>query len=468
MSNQSFSKIVIVCLLLVFTSCFQDEDDSNSFIFSELSPTDINNPNPFNGSMSAIATIPYSSINANKYTIELDRWDISNNRSNPVETTDNIQAAIDWAVSEGFGQICLPAGHYLIGKYGNDIYQAGIELDSNVAFLLDKDAVIEMAPNDKWNYCAISVRNATNVVISGGTLLGDRDNHTYTPRSSDGSIVHDEGHLICIEGESQNVTVENVVLGKANGDGILMVGSPSSSLEQNLKNITIRRNNFSDNRRQGISLVGSADVLIENNEIHHTNGTSPQFGIDLEGAGRINRDIIIRDNYFHNNRGGDIVNTDGKNVLVERNILLQGDDSRYIDGPIVYWKNADWTIRDNSITMRTTSVNNWNGIIMYSNDNPKTNPATTYIYDNTCNNCGFYMYKGADLEITNNYFNNGHLAFYQMENLKLVDNKVEHPNQCWAYRFLQVKGEANGNTYNNEDFEIPLQTDTFWDGCWIN
>ncbi|QCE42851.1 right-handed parallel beta-helix repeat-containing protein [Psychroserpens sp. NJDZ02] len=456
-------------LLLSLSSCFDDLDDATeATVITPLSPTDSNNPNPFSGVMAPIEIMPYASISTNRYCIDLQVWDIPNDRREPVKTTDNIQAAIDWAVAEGYGEICLPAGHYLIGKYGNDIYQAGLVLESNTAFLLDQNAVIEMAPNDKWNYCAIAVRGKSNVVISGGTLLGDRDGHEYTPRTSDGATAHDEGHLICIEGESEFVTVENVTLGKANGDGVLMVGSPNGSAEQLLRAIEIRRNNFSDNRRQGISLVGSSEVLIENNEIHHTNGVSPQFGIDLEGAGRLNENVTIRTNYFHNNRGGDIVNTDGKNILVEDNILLQGDDSQYIDGPIVYWKNADWTIRNNSITMRTVSVNNWNGIIMYSNDNPKTNPATTFIYNNTLNNCGMYMYKGADLEITDNFMDNGHLAFKEMTNLTLENNAVDHPSECWAYRFLEVSGSATGNTYNGAPFDIPLQENTPWDGCWIN
>ncbi len=463
----TIKKIIVLSLFVSVFSCFEDIDDGTRQDTTPLSNTDPNNPNPFNGVLSAIEAMPYGEISDSKYVIELDRWDIPHNRTNPEKTTDNIQKAIDWAVAEGYGQICLPKGHYLIGKYGNDIYQAGIELKSNMAFLLDKEATIEMAPNNKWNYCAIAIRNETFVVVSGGTILGDRDNHEFTPRTSDGSVVHDEGHLICIEGESTFVTIENMVLGKANGDGILIVGSKRGE-EQKLKDIVIKRNNFSDNRRQGVSIVGGKDILIVDNEIHHTKGTSPQFGIDLEGAGRTNENVTIRQNYFHHNTGGDIVNTDGRNVLVENNILTQGVESKYIDGPIVYWKNADWTIRNNEITMLTPSVNNWNGIIMYSNDNEKVNPATTYIHDNTLYNCGMYMYKGADLEIKNNVMDNGHLAFWKMTNLTLENNKVDHENKCWAYRFLEVSGKANGNTYSGDPFEIPLTPNETWDGCWIN
>ena len=466
MKFQSYNLLVI---LTIFLSCSESEPIASPIEKPKesivITPSDPSNPNSVIGPMDPIAEIPYASIPNKEYTIDVNQWDIPTDRRDPVKTTDNLQKAIDWAAEEGFGIIKLPQGHYLIGKEGNEIYQAGVRLKSNMALLLDKEAKIEMAKNNKWNYCAISVKNLKNVVISGGTIIGDRDNHIYTPRK-DGATAHDEGHLICIEGESQFVTVENTVLAKANGDGILTVGSKKGE-PQKLSDIVIRNNNFSDNRRQGISLVGAKDILIENNEIHHTKGIAPQFGVDLEGAGRINKDIIIRNNYFHHNTGGDIVNTDGRNILVENNILMQGEGSRYIDGPLVYWDRADMTIRNNNITMLTTSVNNWNGIIQYSNGNLEANLNTTYIIGNTCNNCGFYMYKGADLVIKNNHLKKGHLAFKEMDNLILENNKVEHPGKCWAYRFLEVTGDASGNTYNGEPFDIPLEEDEPWDGCWI-
>lgn len=456
---------LLYCLIVFYISCGKETNiNLGQEGTIQLSESDANNPNPFNGVMSAITTLPYSQIPNKVYTIELERWDISNNRTNPEKTTDNLQKAIDWAVEEGYGIIKLPKGHYLIGKYGNQVYQAGITLNSNMAFLLDKDAIIEMAPNNKWNYCAIAIREKSHVVISGGLIIGDRDNHIYTPRESDGSKVHDEGHLICVENESEYVTIQNTTLAKANGDAILLVGQRGEG--SSVKYITIKRNQMTNNRRQGVSIVGGEHVLIEDNEIHHTNGVSPQFGIDIESLIYKSEDIIIRKNYFHNNRGGDIVNTDGKNVLIENNILTQGEESNYIDGPLVYWKKADLTIRNNTITMRTASANNWNGIIMYSNDRPKTNPATTYIYDNTLNNCGMYMYKGADLVIRNNYMNHGHLAFKEMKNLTLLNNKVEHEKECWSYRFKEVSGRASGNTFNGEPKDIPL-SDEPWNDCWL-
>lgn len=464
--NSLKKSIWLLCCILCFSSCYNDANDSEIVITDEdTNPSNYNDTDDSLPDVSdAITTIPYAQISSNKYVIELDRWDIPNNRTDAVKTTNNLQKAINWAVQQGFGLIYLPKGHYLIGKYENDIYQAGLELNSNMAFLLDKDAIIEMAPNNKWNYCAITVTEKAYVVISGGTILGDRDKHIYTPTSS-GATAHDEGHLICIQNESEYVTVQNVALSKANGDAILLVGQKGAG--SSVKHITIKKNNISNNRRQGVSVVGGTDVLIEDNEIHHTSGVEPQFGIDIESLSYNSENITIRNNYFHHNKGGDVVNTDGKNVIIENNTLEQGSGSSYIDGPIVYWKKGDLTIRNNTITMTSVSANNWNGIIMYSDDSIKTNPATSYILDNTLNNCGIYMYKGADLVVKRNYMKNGHMAFWKMSNLTIENNMIEHPDKCWAYRFLEVKGSASGNTYNGETFNIPLKTTTAWNGCWI-
>jgi len=411
-------------------------------------------------------------VQGNVYTIELGRWNILNNGAgNTTNNTNNIQSAIDWALAEGFRTIRLPAGEYLIGKYGNEVYQAGIVLKDNMIFELDENAVIQMAQNNKWNYCVLDVTNRENVIIRGGAIVGDRDNHIYTPRPSDGSIVHDEGHLICIKA-SQYVLVENMHLSKANGDGILLVANSSTSV----LDTTIRNNEFDNNRRQGISIVGAIRLLIANNEIHDTHGTPPQFGIDIESLSYESRDIQIRGNLFYANGttstainygGGHIVNTDGRNVLIEYNTMEQRGIGSGTDGSIVYWKNADQTIRYNYIKVRELTVNLKVGIIGYSNSSPKINPATTYIHDNFCDGCGFYMYLSADLDIRRNTLTDGYLAFRDFTNLTLIDNHVDSTlNSCWAFRFRDVYGYASGNTYFGNPFDLPLNTTIPFEYCW--
>ena len=468
--------VFFYALLLLVTACEKDPGDYKRAIEGEeiiqviVDTTNIDIPDPVPDSVVPVTpitpevAIPYSQIPQAIYEIDVLTWDIPNDRTQPEKTTNNLQAAIDWAVANNFGQIKLPAGHYLIGKPYSSNYQAGIELHTNMAFILDDNAIIEMAANDKWNYCAIAITEKNYVFITGGTIVGDRNNHIYTPDPSTGATAHDEGNLICIQNESRFVTIQNTTLRNANGDGILLVGQKGAGSSVN--DIHILENNFDNNRRQGISIVGGVDILIENNEIHHTNGISPQFGIDIESLIYTSKDIVIKENYFHHNQGGDIVNTDGRNVSVTNNILEQGDGNTYIDGPLVYKKKGDWRVENNEITMNSGSVNGYLGLVLYTNESPKTNPAYSFINNNICNNCGFYFSNTADLILIGNVFNNGYLSFENVSNLGLEANKVTYPDDCWAYQFRNTSGAAEGNTYNGEPKYIPLSSEP-WDGCWI-
>jgi len=400
----------------------------------------------------------------NEYIIELNRWQIPSNRSNPIRTTDNLQAAIDWAKEQGFNRIVIPDGHFLIGKYGNAIYQRGIELDGDTELILSSNTIIEMAPNDKWNYCLIAVNRKSNVIIRGGTLRGDRYQHTYTPRASDGAIAHDEGHGICLQGNTGKVLVEKMLIENLTGDGLLLVTE--------IEDVTIRNNEIRNNRRQGVSIVGGTRIAIINNEIHHIRGTSPQFGIDIEGAGRIDKDILIRKNSFHHNRGGDIVNTSGKNVFIIDNVLDQGSpgfENRYIDGPLVTWERTDNVIAHNIITMYDRSVNGLLGYIQYSGDRDN-NSQTTYVHDNVCNGCGMYMYDASDADIRRNKFKGYFLALVNFKNATVIDNEVTYgppgsPRYCWDYRIRSTTGIARGNTLEGEPFNLPLSSTPWTSRC---
>lgn len=396
-----------------------------------------------------------------EYIIELDRWKIPNNRTVPIQTTDNLQAAIDWATSEGYSRIILPNGTYLIGKYGNAIYQKGIVLQGNTEFILSNDAILEMAGNDKWNYCVLAVSGKSNVIIRGGTIKGDRATHVYTPRDSDGATAHDEGHGICIQNGANRVLVEGMNINDLTGDGSLLLSEVSD--------VTFRNNNISNNRRQGLSIVGGTRIKIEDNQIHHIKGTSPQFGIDIEGAGRIDRDIIIRGNDFHHNRGGDIVSSTGQNVFILNNIMNQGAGSSYIDGPLVTWHRTDNVISRNKITMTSGSVNGRLGYIQYSSGGDKGHSRVTYVYNNICNGCGMYMYKSADADIRHNKFLGYFLALSEFTNATVIDNAVtrlpDGPGYCWDYRIRSVTGKASGNTYGGIPFNLPLSSTPWTSPC---
>ncbi|GAA4271557.1 hypothetical protein GCM10022258_08510 [Aquimarina gracilis] len=394
--------------------------------------------------------------NNNEYTIDLTQWDIPSNGTNAIKTTANLQAAIDWAHQEGYSRVILPNGEYLVGEDVNDIYQGGIEIHGDTEFVFSENAVLRIDTNNKWNYCVISL-DGNNIIIRGGTIIGDRDTHIFTPRETDGSTVHDEGHGICVWNDSNQVLIQDMKMHSLTGDGSLVVDA---------KDVTFKNNNIYNNRRQGISIVGGIRIEIRDNEIHHINGTTPQFGVDIEGPGRIDEDILIQNNYFHHNTGGDIVNATGENVYILDNVMEQGDGNTYVDGPIVSWHTTHNIIARNTITMVTGSVNGRLGYIQYSSGGEKGHNRATYVHENVCNSCGMYMYKSSDADVRRNKFLGYFLAFSEFDDVVLVDNLVtyseDHPNLrfCWTYRFNDVTGFASGNYVEDTLEEIPLSDTT--------
>ena len=76
----------------------------------------------------------------------------------------------------------------------------------------------------------------------------------------------------------ENVLVENMHFVSSGGDGIVIGAFKGKSS----KNVTVRNCVCDDNHRQGISLCGGEDILLEDVVLSNTCGTPPQAGIDFE------------------------------------------------------------------------------------------------------------------------------------------------------------------------------------------
>ncbi|MFJ7728141.1 right-handed parallel beta-helix repeat-containing protein [Neobacillus sp. NPDC097160] len=68
------------------------------------------------------------------------------------------------------------------------------------------------------------------------------------------------------------------------------------------KNMTIKNCDIGYNRRQGITVGASDDIKIINNKIHHTKGTAPESGIDIEPGFYPAINTLIKGNQFLNNK----------------------------------------------------------------------------------------------------------------------------------------------------------------------
>ena len=444
-------KYIPYCLLLFvtlsFASCSNDESSATDTVY-EPDVEDLDDDGlPKPGFEVQVPVI----TGTNEYLIDLDEWDIPNTSTDASKTTANLQAAVDWAHEQGYTRVVLPQGNYLVSEDINDIYQGGIVIFGDTEFVFSEGAVLIMDTNDKWNYCVLRL-NGDNIIVRDGVIVGDRETHVYTPSEDDGSTAHDEGHGICVW-ENNNVLVDNMEIRELTGDGALVLDATD---------ITFTNNIIFNNRRQGISIVGGVRIAVQNNEIHHINGTAPQFGIDIEGPGRVDKDIIIQNNNFHHNAGGDIVNATGENVYILDNVMEQGEGSTYTDGPIVSWHKTHNIIARNTITMVDGSANGRLGYIQYSGGGDKGHNRATYVHDNVCNSCGMYMYKSSQADVRRNQCLGYFMAFSEFTNVILIDNLVtyseDHPNlrYCWSYRFNDVTGFASGNRLGDDLEEIPL------------
>lgn len=164
---------------------------------------------------------------ASIYTLELDRWNISNNGTRPNETTKGINDAFNWAKENGYQAVLIPDGTYSIAK-GNaeNDHHARINMLSDMTFLMSKNTILQKETNGYEEYSVIHVgAGLKNVVIQGGTLIGDREHHNYSGKSGDWSSgTHEWGHGINIVG-GENITVDNVTIKEFTGDGIYIGGS---------------------------------------------------------------------------------------------------------------------------------------------------------------------------------------------------------------------------------------------------
>ena len=166
-------------------------------------------------------------VDCSVYTLELEKWGIENDGTSPDETTKGINEAFKWAKENGYKTLEIPNGTYLIAK-GLTAHDenARINMLSNMTLLMSEDTILQKETNGYEEYSVIHVGpGVKNVVIQGGTLIGDRDQHDYSGKSGDWSAgTHEWGHGINIVG-GENITAAGVNIQKFTGDGIYIGGS---------------------------------------------------------------------------------------------------------------------------------------------------------------------------------------------------------------------------------------------------
>ena len=173
------------------------------------------------------------------------------------ESTDDtakIQKALDFCPT-----IEIPSGTYMIDAV------TSLLPNSNNQIYLDEDAILKAIPNAQTNYAVIKLDDVDNVIIEGGTIEGERDDHL--------GETGEWGFCISVINGSENITIRNIRLIDAWGDGIYL---------NTCKNVRTENVTIDNVRRNGISIIAAENYKSLNDSILNTNGTAPEAGVDIE------------------------------------------------------------------------------------------------------------------------------------------------------------------------------------------
>lgn len=245
---------------------------------------------------------------------------------------DKVNASSDSTHRE---TVYVPAGVYDIYTDNSDVTKDRTIVlwgAKRIDIVLEDGAVIKGMPNDRKNYDVIGFVMCDDCTITGGKVMGDRDQHINKGG--------EWGHCISVY-QSTNITISNMEICNGWGDGI-WIGDYSE--KQGSSKITVKNCNIHNNRRNNISLTCAKNITIDSCKLNDANGTDPQFGIDIE----TNYDDLPCENIT-------LVNTEIKGnkkgavgiITAANNILLKNCD---ITGEI-------HNMRGDNVRLENTKVN---------------------------------------------------------------------------------------------------------------
>lgn len=263
----------------------------------------------------------------------------------------------------------LPNGGVVIVPYGltymiqgwvtgsvNDHPTGGVLLKSNITMIMH-GVTLKVIPNNKDHYTCLNISNCQNVKIVGGTLLGERTQHTNSPTYGD--FGDQWGYGVAIVGSS-DIIIEDVRADNFTGDGFY-VGADNTGLLS--ANVTFKDCIAHNNRRNGMSVTGLYTGTIENCTFRQSNGWLPEAGLDIEpNPGRTVDGLVIKDSKFLGNNSYGLLfgsinaaTRSGQNCVVTNNVARYNKSSGF-------YINKGW---NNTISDNQSFENDENGIVIY-------------------------------------------------------------------------------------------------------
>lgn len=187
-------------------------------------------------------------------------------------------------INQKGGTLYFPYGVYLVSaqKYQDTI----LNINSEKVIIVEMNSsTIKLKENNYPYYNIFMINKSADVYVKNGTLIGDRIRHDYTGYTEK-SRTHEFGYGIYVY-YSNKVVISNMNISQMTGDAVInKTGTSSGTTNYTL----IENSELSYSRRQGLSVLDTDKIELNNVYIHHIgtfdgiNGTAPKSGIDVEPA----------------------------------------------------------------------------------------------------------------------------------------------------------------------------------------
>lgn len=224
-------------------------------------------------------------------------------------TTDNTEAFRN-LLSKSHRTIRVQAGEYVTGK---------LHIPSNTILILEPGVVIRDSGRlRKYDQLINILGENVHIEGLGAVVVSRRSDYTS----------HEWRHGVHIFG-AKRVLIEGLESSSHGGDGFYIGGPPGKPSTD----IIIRGCKAENNRRQGLSITSARRVRIVDCEFVNTNGTAPQFGVDLEpnNPGDYMDDIVLLRPRTAANAGGGILialhHLDTQSYPVTVNVMEHSSES---------------------------------------------------------------------------------------------------------------------------------------------
>ncbi len=202
----------------------------------------------------------------------------------PVDSTGILQAAFDSKVPR-----------LIIDKKSSAWVVRPLFIRGNMEIIFEDGAeiVAKRGEYKPLRDCLITAEKADNVTIrglgNGGILRMYKKDYLDKKQYKHGEWRHCLNII-----ESNNFRLENMKIYSSGGDGVYL---------RTVNDAVVRNVLCDDHSRQGCSIIGGHNILIEDSQFNNTRGTSPMSGIDIEPnyPHEPLRGFVIRNCKFINN-----------------------------------------------------------------------------------------------------------------------------------------------------------------------